>query len=59
MLPESTWLRAGHSATSVVVAPGHIDVIVFGGCPECDYSTRWDLDEPKIAETVIYSFGES
>jgi hypothetical protein len=57
-LPESTLLRGGHSATSVVLAPGLTEVVVFGGCPECDYSTRNDLDEPKIAETVIYSFGK-
>lgn len=59
ILPESTLLRAGHSATSVVLAPGLTEVVVFGGCPECDYSTRYDLDEPKIAETVIYTFGKS
>ena len=51
-------LRRGHSNTAVFLAPGLIEVTVFGGCPQFDLIRSFE-DEPKLAATTIMTFGKS
>ena len=49
--------RCAHSTTTVNFCPGLEDVISIGGSPDFD-ADRPEEDEPRIAETMILTFGE-
>ena len=58
-LPESDMLpRYCHSVAAIELAPGLIEVTVFGGCPQFDIRTKGLLGQAKVAETVVMSFGK-
>ena len=48
--------RCAHSITAILLAPGLIEVTVFGGCPQYD-SRQLDEELPKLAGTTIMTFG--
>ena len=49
--------RWGHSMTTVVTCSGLEDVVIFGGSPG-EFGSNWrSFGFPKVANTVIYSFG--
>ena len=55
-LPEGVVSKYGHSTIAVDLAPGLTEVTVFAGCPQYDPKKSL-VDEVKLAETVIMSFG--
>ena len=57
-LPDCFPPRYGHSITAVELAPGLIEVTVFGGISQLDASNSKSLDhQTMVAETIIMSFG--
>ena len=57
-LPDQTiLLRFGHSITAVYLAPGLIEVTVFGGCPRPITGSLVYEEIPKLAATAILAFG--
>ena len=49
--------RYAHSATAIALVPGLTEVTIFGGSPQFNPKNS-DDDEPKIAETIVMTFGE-
>ena len=49
--------RSRHSVTAISLAPGLIEVTVFGGCPQYDPG-RYADEETKLAATAILNFGK-
>ena len=58
-LPEGTLARWGHSATAITLCPGLVEVVVFGGTTKEVYIGKQRTVIPRIAETAIFTFGES
>ena len=50
--------RFSHSTTAITLAPGLIEVIIFGGCPEWRKNAKTDDDWSKLAGTTILRFGK-
>ena len=57
-LPDHSMLsRDSHTVTAISLAPGLIEVTVFGGCPQFDPGLSLEK-EPKLAATAILNFGK-
>ena len=55
-MPDCVLPRFKHSAEAIELAPGLIEVTFFGGSPRIDFM-KSPGDQPKLAETVVTTFG--
>ena len=54
-LPNDIIPRQAHSATAIDIAPGLVEVTLFGGCLERS-PYKWDETQSKMSETTIWTF---
>ena len=50
--------RCYHSAATINLHPGLLEVTLFGGCPKWPNNYKADADLPQIANTTVLRFGE-
>ena len=57
-LPDGILPRQWHSATAIILYPGLVEVVMFGGSSDDYVDDKPDQSYSRLAETTIFSFGE-